>query len=336
FAKRKILIASTWTAEIATQLFRDYVRQPFRDFVPLYSFFCDGGSFAGGELAIGEPFHRYYQKHISEFSEVTRMLADERSREMLQKIVLFRCYAFEPHRLQAKDFPYLAAQFEDHLREVLRGSKRLLDCVSDAGLRYTISQALLTAPYSYLNLITPEHKTKIIDAGAFDGDTAGMFALLSPDSSIFSFEPVNELYVRLVGLSRLLTEIRPVRAAVWHHSGKIGFQENDLTPNMSGINDTTAASTVRATSLDDFVETEGLAKVDFVKMDIEGAELQALKGAEKVLRAFKPDLAICVYHRPEHLWQIPLWIKETVPDYNIYLDHKSQGLTDSICFASMN
>lgn len=336
YIDRKILIASYWTAEIATQLVRDHGQQSCRDFVPLYHYFCDVEPSASGEQAVGEPFYHYYQKHISEFSKVFELLGDERSRQILQKIVMFRCHAFEPHHLQLEDFPYQAMQFKNHLASVLCTSEKLLHRIPDAGFRYPISQALVTTPYSYLNLITPKNKEGIIDAGAFDGDTAGMFALMSPNSSVYSFEPVQRLYAKLVGLSQVLTEIKPVHAAVWDRSGQIGFQENTLTPQMSGVSDTTAACSVRATSLDDFIENDGQGKIDFVKMDIEGAELHALKGAENLIKTSKPDLAICIYHKPEHLWRIPLWLKETLPQYHIYIDHKSHGLTESVCFASVN
>ena len=54
-------------------------------------------------------------------------------------------------------------------------------------------------------------------------------------------------------------------------------------------------------------------------MDIEGAELSALHGAEKTIKRDKPVLAICVYHKREDLIAIPQYIKELVPEYKLYL-----------------
>jgi FkbM family methyltransferase len=56
-----------------------------------------------------------------------------------------------------------------------------------------------------------------------------------------------------------------------------------------------------------------------IKMDIEGAEPAALRGAERTLRRHRPGLAIALYHRPEHLWEIPLWLAERKLDYRMYL-----------------
>ena len=56
-----------------------------------------------------------------------------------------------------------------------------------------------------------------------------------------------------------------------------------------------------------------------IKMDVEGAELSALLGAKETIRDSRPGLAICLYHRPEHLWQIPLLLKQWDPRYEFAL-----------------
>ena len=73
------------------------------------------------------------------------------------------------------------------------------------------------------------------------------------------------------------------------------------------------------TTIDDFVREKNIPKVDFIKMDIEGAELDALKGAINTIKTFKPKLAICIYHKPEHFYEIPTFIKSIVPEYKIWL-----------------
>jgi FkbM family methyltransferase len=57
----------------------------------------------------------------------------------------------------------------------------------------------------------------------------------------------------------------------------------------------------------------------FIKMDIEGAEYDALRGAAEVIRRDRPILAICVYHNQSDIWRIPLFVHELVPDYKLYL-----------------
>ena len=63
----------------------------------------------------------------------------------------------------------------------------------------------------------------------------------------------------------------------------------------------------------------GKEKATFIKMDIEGSELEALKGAKNQIMNYSPRLAICVYHKREDLITIPQYIKKLVPEYKLYL-----------------
>ena len=75
---------------------------------------------------------------------------------------------------------------------------------------------------------------------------------------------------------------------------------------------------VRVIPLDEFVKKEKkIKKVDFIKMDIEGTEFDTLKGAVKTLKRDKPDLIITIYHKGEHFFEIPKWLKKQVPEYNL-------------------
>ena len=73
-----------------------------------------------------------------------------------------------------------------------------------------------------------------------------------------------------------------------------------------------------------------------IKMDIEGSELEALKGSKKVIQRDKPRLAICIYHKPEDMTEIPLYIKELVPEYKLYIRHHSNAGTETVLYAVMS
>lgn len=77
-------------------------------------------------------------------------------------------------------------------------------------------------------------------------------------------------------------------------------------------------------------------KVTYIKMDIEGSELMALYGAEEIIKKQRPKLAICVYHKPDHLWEIPFYLRNIVLDYKIFLRHHSTLDYETVCYAVRN
>ncbi|HBG48363.1 MAG TPA: hypothetical protein DDW90_02410 [Cyanobacteria bacterium UBA9971] len=73
-------------------------------------------------------------------------------------------------------------------------------------------------------------------------------------------------------------------------------------------------------------------KADYIKMDIEGAELEALKGAKKQLEQ-GVQLAISLYHKSEDIWEIPEYIKHVNPDYKFYLRHYTNAIFETVLYA---
>ncbi|EOS66974.1 FkbM family methyltransferase [Oscillibacter sp. 1-3] len=89
---------------------------------------------------------------------------------------------------------------------------------------------------------------------------------------------------------------------------------------------------VPVATIDEIVEKEN-PKVTMIKMDIEGSELEALKGAKKTIQRNKPKLAICIYHKPEDMLEIPLYIKSLVPEYKLYVRHHSNSNVETVLYA---
>lgn len=82
--------------------------------------------------------------------------------------------------------------------------------------------------------------------------------------------------------------------------------------------------------LDDFVVKEGVKKVDFITLDIEGAEMEALKGAETILLSQKPNLAISIHHKPTDLFQIINYVNSLNCGYKFWLGYHGPYSANSV------
>lgn len=81
--------------------------------------------------------------------------------------------------------------------------------------------------------------------------------------------------------------------------------------------------------IDDVVD----CPVTLIKMDIEGAEMNALLGARETIKKYKPKLMISLYHKPNDIWELPLFVKELVPEYKIYIRHHRTTPNDTVLYA---
>jgi FkbM family methyltransferase len=179
----------------------------------------------------------------------------------------------------------------------------------------------------------------VIDAGGCYGDTALYFShLAGPTGRVASFEffPQNLTVFRknLEINSELAGRIHIHENPVWVESGKELFVSGSGPGTTVTENKVTQdATSVTTLKIDDVVGTADFPKVDFIKMDIEGAEQQALRGAEECIRRFKPKLAITVYHSLQDFWEIPQWVDNLGLGYKFYLCHFTIHAEETVLFA---
>lgn len=174
----------------------------------------------------------------------------------------------------------------------------------------------------------------IVDGGAATGDTIPLFLEQSGScGAIHCFEPTPETFERLrerVSEARY-ANVHAVNAALWDRDGHVSFFEAFA---MSLGNRVSGGGTLRveAVSLDSFVAKSGITRLDLVKLDIEGSELAALEGARETIRRFRPKLQICLYHQFQDLWELPLFIKELVPEYQLFVGHHAPHHLDTVLY----
>lgn len=186
--------------------------------------------------------------------------------------------------------------------------------------------------YSYENICQVARGDTVLDCGAYNGNTALFFAdLTGPDGRVYAFEPMETTFNSLCEnvKNSAFNNIFPVRAAVLRDPGTAMF--SDVPSAASRVDSGT--SLTPAVSIDAFVDEYKLDRVDFIKMDIEGSEMAAIEGASRTIRAHKPKLAICLYHRDDDFISIPQKILTLCEYYRFYLKHNSNDFYETVLFA---
>jgi FkbM family methyltransferase len=178
----------------------------------------------------------------------------------------------------------------------------------------------------------------VIDGGACWGDTSLSFAdETGEDGHVYGFEflPDNlEILMKNIDLNQhLKNRITVIKKALWNKSKEhICYEANG--PGSYVCEDNQQGRTLAETlSVDDFVRAEGILRVNFIKMDIEGSELSALQGAEKTIRKFRPKLAIALYHREDDFAAIPEYLDNLSLQYEFYMDHFTIHTEETVLFA---
>lgn len=174
-----------------------------------------------------------------------------------------------------------------------------------------------------------------VDAGVFDGDSILKFIEVMNGSykKIYGFEAdAYNFEAAVKNLSGFGEKIKLYNKALWNKNelGNFLVGEKESSKVSETIEEMKNSVEVEFCRLDDMI---GAEKVTFLKMDIEGAELEALEGAKELIKRDKPKLAICIYHKPNDLWKIPLYIHELVPDYKLYIRHHSYHYCDTVLYA---
>lgn len=136
-----------------------------------------------------------------------------------------------------------------------------------------------------------------------------------------------------------LEELEIIPLALWDRKEKLVFTENVAAPYSSGINPPLNKNgseqnfTVDAISIDEYVSENNIEKVDFIKMDIEGAEMKALKGAEQTLIKHRPQLAISIYHSNNDMQDIPIYLHNILKNYIFKIGQYSPDNDETILYA---
>lgn len=177
------------------------------------------------------------------------------------------------------------------------------------------------------DLVTFSDDEVFVDGGCFDLETAEFLMKKCKPKRIYAFEP-DESNLKIITdkiEKNGYKNIEIMKVGLWKENDKLFFNSSADCSHIVGEGDTC----IDVVAMDKVINE----KVTFIKMDIEGAELKALMGAKNIIKRDRPKLAICIYHKPEDITEIPAYIKSLVPEYHFYIRHHSFTNCETVLYA---
>ena len=187
--------------------------------------------------------------------------------------------------------------------------------------------------FQYLppDLATPPRMLDIIELGSCGGENLRAFKDHGFEfRSGYALEPDSHNYQILIEtLGQLeISNLHAIPLAAWNCEVKLRFE------SQAGTNSSITeggSDFVQAINLDNLLPKS--SSINYIKMDIEGAELNALLGAFQIIQTHTPHLAICTYHEPTHLWEIGLWVHNNFKGkYTFYIRTYAEQTFETVLY----
>jgi FkbM family methyltransferase len=185
------------------------------------------------------------------------------------------------------------------------------------------------------DLVSLSAEEVLADCGAFDGDSIRMFL----ESTHGRFRHIYAIEPDTKNLAALNKYLGSLAGDVAQRISVLPFGLSDRDEVVSFDASGTVGSRVVADAGSDSIQCRRLDDIlngprpTLIKMDIEGAEPRAIPGAAATIRDSRPILAICAYHKCEHLWTLPVLIKNALPEYEIFLRRYAEECWETVYYA---
>lgn len=320
-------------------------------------FYCDNNNQKLDTRILGIPFISYEMlesKKAETFVmvSVTNKGISERYNDEINK-QLEEFPSVMPNIL--KFIAYYVNDYELSYEEALHGAKQIVKSLEDLESKELFLDLLklkfidnaepieknpLEKYYNPLQYFTTDcykhsSKERIVDCGAFNGDTLQSFLDVyeSGFEQYHCFEMDTNIYKELEKRVKQLP--REIASKIILHPVGV-YSENKvahysvMTDTLGSLIDDDGEDEVRLVSLDKEINGQ---KITLINMDIENSELQALIGAEQLIREHHPMLAISIYHSTEQFFRVPLYILEKFPFYKLYLRQHTTITDDTVLYA---
>lgn len=287
-------------------------------------------------------------------SNLYKNLENNESKNILIEIIAFRILGNRKVKLSTNtreyhkkiSESYLYANSNDFI-DIKFGNYRLLktdfSAYNQPLIFYTMPTSMVVyeflGQYNYKNpFIGVAENDVVLDCGGCFGDTALLFACKAGiKGKIYSFEfiPSNlSIFKKNLSENPNIQNIEIIENPLWTESNTpIWYKDNGPGSKICMEDFIDSEGVVKTISIDDFIQTNKIEKVDFIKMDIEGAELPVLKGAIETIKTYKPKLAISLYHSMNDFTQIPEFLINLQLGYKFYLGHYTIHSEETVLYA---
>ncbi len=297
-------------------------------------------------------YHEWFDEHYADVFRFWERLADQESRDLLVGLVRYRMAGHLHVRIPGARLSLLDAMaripaetpsgfaangmFGNLITYDFdwQGTHYVVDSVKGA-----MVTSLVNGQYFFDRggvRIAPERGDVVIDGGAFTGDTSVIFAqAVGPGGHVYAFDPL-QAHVDIcrhnfarpgyenttmvgAGLADRTVSAPPMPGGVYN-------------PGLSITNASTG--TVPLVRVDDLLLDGSIPRVDFIKLDVEGSELAALRGSLAAIHKYRPKLAISLYHKPDDYFELSDFVHDLGLGYRMYLDHHTIYEEETVLYAT--
>ena len=276
------------------------------------------------------------EENNNSFDIFYNMLEEPYSKDLFEKIVRYR-YLLSFYRdayTNSKEKIKLSMKYGS-INIFSWGLKRFLFALQKYRYPSEIENFLLfyifgLEQYNVKDIFEVSGDSVVFDIGAWKGDTAYFFSKKCNDNAkIYAFEPDANAFETL----KVMKEKYKLNNILLEN---VLFSNKNETIDFVSMTPNTPAVKMNAVTVDEFVESNNIEKIDYLKMDVEGAEKHILEGAINTIKKFRPSLAIAVYHGGElfmeDFYKVPVFIKKITENYKYYIRTFSPWGGETILF----
>jgi FkbM family methyltransferase len=276
-----------------------------------------------------------YRNYVDKITETYNLLEDDFSKEVFFNVIKYRLTS-SFNNMDPSISPSVIFGFPKYPIPKLKGSPFIQE---------SIKTVYFQSEYEIPKIFEVQPNDIVFDVGAYYGDTALYFnSAVLPNGSVYAFEPNPNIanILRDNISTNNGTNVVVVEKGLSDSTINSKFQEKEgeskvITNEQKDYkifdkNNSQNTITVQLTTIDEFMVSEKIKKIDLIKMDIEGHERAAIVGATNTIKSHKPKLAIAIYHSAHDLFELALLIHSIRDDYKYFVRHATNEIAETVLF----